>query len=69
MAFKENLANQKIILLSALAAKMWPNNKDASAYLSRKLSGKLPFTDEDEELARKKLTELSIDITKLAKSK
>jgi len=69
MDFRGYLINQKVIRLSALAEKMWPGNKSSAAYLSRKLAGKLPFTAEDEKLARKAIKELGINLIADSKAK
>ena len=65
MDFKEYLKQQSVFTLSALAAKMWPNNKMSANYLSVKLSGKYtdrPFTKADERKARKAMKELGMQI-------
>jgi ribulose 1,5-bisphosphate carboxylase large subunit-like protein len=69
MAFKDYLKEQKIVLQSAIASKMWPDNKDAAGYLNRKLRGKLEFTKDDEKLARKALKELGVKLISDAKQK
>lgn len=48
-----------------VAKDMYPNNKDAKTYLSRKLNDKLPFTDKDAEKAKAVLTELADRIARL----
>lgn len=58
MTVKEYLLTTTDINLAELARKMWPTNKNAKSYLSRKLSGDRPFTDKDAVLARKVLIEL-----------
>lgn len=62
MDFKDYLLTQKDFYLSALAFKMWPDNKSADTYLSSKLSGTRPFTPKDEKKARKALKELGIKL-------
>ena len=69
MDFKEYLLTQKDFMLSALASRMWPDNKSADTYLSVKLSGKRPFTEKDEQLARKALQDLGVSLIDQAKSK
>lgn len=70
MDFKEYLLTQKIFSLSALASLMWPKNKSADTYLSKKLRGLdgRVFTAKDEDLAREKLCELGVQIIIEAKS-
>lgn len=62
MDFKEYLINQKDIVLSALAFRMWPDNKAADKYLSAKLTGGRPFTAKDEKKARKALKQLGVKL-------
>lgn len=69
MDFKEYLLKQKDFYLSALAFRMWPANKSADTYLSVKLSGKRPFTEKDEDLARKALKELGVALVNASKDK
>ena len=71
MTFKEYLLTQKEFQLSALAKLMWPDNKTADNYLSRKLhdlTGRT-FTAKDEILARKALKELGISLVAKSKKK
>lgn len=64
MDFKEYLLSQKEFSLSALAFRMWPNNKQAHNYLSAKLNGLADrqFTKTDEKKARKALKELGVKL-------
>ncbi|SHF19114.1 hypothetical protein [Chryseobacterium vrystaatense] len=58
MTVKEYLKDHCKIDQSYIASKMWPNNSNASAYLSRKLNDKgRPFTKSDAEKAMKVLSE------------
>jgi len=64
MDFKQYLKEQSEFSLKALAFRMWPNNKTADNYLSRKLyeyDGR-KFTAKDEKLARKALKELGVKL-------
>ena len=68
MSAKEFLQNEKTLNLSAIAEKMWPENKSAKSYLARKLGGSessRPWTAADEVLAQKVLTELAIRINEI----
>jgi hypothetical protein len=71
MDFKDYLLTQKEFQLSALAFRMWPNNKAADTYLSKKLNGldDRTFTAKDEILARKALKELGISLVAQSKKK
>jgi hypothetical protein len=71
MDFKDYLINQKEFSLKALAFRMWPNNKTADNYLSKKLHGysDQQFTAKDEKLARKALKELGVKLIADAKQK
>ncbi|MDB5240069.1 MAG: hypothetical protein JWP57_694 [Spirosoma sp.] len=65
MDVKDFLKTNKDINLSELAQKMWPNNKSAKTYLSRKINGERPFTRKDAELAKRVLGELGVTLTSL----
>lgn len=52
------LKTNKTLKLAQIAALMWPGNSDAKTYLSKKMNGKLPFTDEDAAAARQVLHDL-----------
>lgn len=67
MDIKEFLLNTKEINLTGIAEQMWPNNKSAKTYLSKKLNGldNRVFTQKDAELALKVLNELGIKISEL----
>ncbi len=70
MDFKAYLLTQKKFSLSKLAFLMWPDNKTADNYLSKKLhnhSGR-SFTLKDEKLARKALKELGVELIADSKS-
>jgi hypothetical protein len=71
MDFKDYLLTQKEFSLSALAFRMWPNNKRADNYLSAKLNGLADreFTAKDEKLARKALKELGVKLIADSKAK
>jgi hypothetical protein len=60
MDVKEFLLTTKEINLTAIAQLMWPENKTAKTYLSKKLHGldNRVFTDKDAELALKVLKDL-----------
>jgi hypothetical protein len=64
MDFKKYLIEQKEFSLKVLANLMWPKNKTADNYLSKKLHDKmgLTFTPKDEKLARKALKQLGIKL-------
>ena len=66
MDYKEYLLKQDAINLAYIASKMWPTNKGAKSYLSTKLSdyGR-PWTDKDNELAKKALNELGNELASL----
>ncbi|MGJ1499639.1 hypothetical protein ACR79R_20165 [Sphingobacterium spiritivorum] len=59
MKIKEFLTNGGAINLRYVAAKMWPTNKSADAYMSRKLNGDRPWTDKDERKAKQILNDLA----------
>lgn len=68
MTAKEFLKTEKSLNLSAIAEKMWPENKAAKSYLARKLSeseSSRPWTESDEVLAHKVLSELAIRINEI----
>lgn len=70
MDFKEYLKTQNEFQLSALASRMWPNNKYADTYLSAKLAGvHQRFTKDDEKNARKCLKELGVKLIADSKQK
>lgn len=58
MNLKDYLIEQKEIKLSFIAESMWPTNKGAKGYLSKKLNGDLPWTEKDNEMAKRVLIEL-----------
>ncbi len=64
MDFKQYLLSQSQIQLSEIAFRMWPNNKTADNYLSKKLHDKMGkrFNDNDEKLARNALKELGVKL-------
>jgi hypothetical protein len=64
---KEFLKTNTDINPYSIAHKMWPKNKAAHVYLSRKISDKAdrPFTKKDAELALKVLNELANSIRSL----
>ena len=71
MDFKEYLLTQKEFQLSALAKLMWPDNKAADSYLSKKLNNLdgRTFTVNDEILARKALKALGVKLVADSKKK
>lgn len=66
-SIKEFLKNEKDINVYSIAHKMWPNNKGAHVYLSKKLNGldNRVFTSKDAELALKVLKDLGVRIKTL----
>jgi len=64
---KDFLRTNTDINTYSIAQKMWPKNKAAHVYLSRKISDKAdrPFTKKDAELALKILNELADKIKEL----
>lgn len=65
MKAMEYLKNSRAINASVIAEKMWPTNKTAKSYMSRKLNGERPWTDKDEQLAIKVLHDLGVELTSL----
>lgn len=67
MTVEDYLKNHCKVDLSHIASKMWPTNKNASAYLSRKLNNAdgRSFTKKDSEKALLVLKELSIELNNL----
>jgi hypothetical protein len=67
MEIKEFLLTTESLNLTGIAKLMWPSNKSAKTYLSKKLNGLdgRTFTDKDAALALKALNELADDIKKL----
>jgi len=67
MNVKEFLKTNTDINPYSIAHKMWPNNKGAHVYLSRKIgeNADRPFTKKDAELALKALNELAAEIIEL----
>ncbi|WP_312306488.1 hypothetical protein [Chryseobacterium sp.] len=67
MTVEDYLKNHCKVDLSHIASKMWPTNKNASAYLSRKLNNAdgRSFTKKDSEKALLALKELSIELNNL----
>lgn len=65
MKAKEFLTNEPSVNASAIANKMWPTNKSAKTYMSRKLSGDRPWTEKDEAKALEVLNELADRIKSL----
>ena len=59
MKAKDLLLNEPAINASVIANKMWPTNKSAKTYMSRKLNGDRPWTDKDEQKAIEVLNELA----------
>jgi hypothetical protein len=65
MDFKEYILNDCPIEKSVIAERMWPTNKAAKSYLSKKLSGERSWTDKDNALAKKVVNELGIELSLL----
>lgn len=63
----KSLLTANEINLAAIARLMWPENKTAKTYLSKKIHGlnNRDFTDKDAELALKVLKELAARINEL----
>ncbi|WP_159467999.1 hypothetical protein [Dyadobacter sp. 3J3] len=68
MDIENYLKNQSDINLSGLAKRMWPNNKYADNYLSKKLNGLdgRKWTKKDTERAKIALQELGIFLQQLS---
>ena len=67
MTVKEYLLNEPPIKLSFIAAKMYPENKNAASALNNKLKGEQnrQFTKKDSELAILALKDICKDINKI----
>ncbi|MGU3377376.1 hypothetical protein [Chryseobacterium sp. M5A1_1a] len=67
MTVEDYLKNHCKVDLTHIASKMWPTNKNAAAYLSRKLNNAdgRTFTKKDSENALKVLKELSLELSNL----
>lgn len=52
------------IHVNHIAYRMWPKNKTANSYLSQKLNGDIPWTENDENLAKIELKKFADDIRK-----
>ena len=67
MTVEEYLKNHCKVDLSYIASKMWSSNKNAGAYLSRKLNNAdgRSFTKKDAEKALQVLKELSKELNNL----
>lgn len=59
MKAKDFLKNDTSVNAKYIADKMWPTNKAAKVYLSQKLNGVRPWTENDEIEAKKMLNELA----------
>ena len=64
MTAKEFLLNDDRISAKGIAKLMWPNNKHANTYLSKKLNDKngLTWTDADEAKALAVFSQLKIEL-------
>ena len=71
MDFKEYLLTQSKFNLAKLAFLMWPDNKTAPHYLSKKLHNisNRKFTKADEDLARECLAKLGKELIADSKAK
>lgn len=58
MDFKEYIIERCPIDKAFIAEKMWPTNKAAKSYLSKKLNGERPWNEKDNALAQKVINEL-----------
>jgi hypothetical protein len=65
MDFKEYINKQCPIDKAFIAERMWPTNKGAKSYLSKKLSGERPWTEKDNDLAKKVINEYGHELTRL----
>lgn len=65
MTVEDYLKNHCKVEFAFIASKMWPTNKDAGTYLSKKLKGERPFTKRDAEKALAVLKDLSIELSNL----
>ena len=65
MKAKDFLLNDSPVNLKYVAGKMWPTNKSADTYMSRKLNGDRPWTEKDEQKAIEVLNELADRIKSL----
>lgn len=66
MTVKEYLLTKNEAVSQAyIARKMWPENPTSKSYLSNKLAGRLPWTEKNEEDARKILHDLGIELSNL----
>jgi hypothetical protein len=65
MDFKEYIINQCPIDKAFIAERMWPTNKGAKSYLSKKLSGERPWTEKDNALAKQVINDFGIELSKL----
>lgn len=65
MKAMDYLKNSRAINASVIAERMWPKNKTAKSYMSRKLNGERPWTAKDEQLAIKVLHDLGVELSEL----
>lgn len=65
MDFKEYLTTVCPVDKAYIANRMWPENKAAKSYLSKKLSGERPWTEKDNDLAKRVINEIGIELSKL----
>lgn len=62
MKVRDYLISQNAVTLAYVASQMWPGNKSAKVYLSKKLNGALPWTQADEESALEILRKLGEEL-------
>lgn len=58
MTVLEYLKKDSLVNLEVLANRVWPGNSNARSYLSRKINGGRPFTDEDAAKIKSALLEI-----------
>lgn len=58
MTMQEFLKTNRNINLTEIARLMWPGNANAKTYMSKKLSGKRPWTSSDTAKAKEALNEI-----------
>lgn len=67
MDFKEYILTVCPVDKAFVAERMWPTNKAAKSYLSKKLSGERSWTDKDNELAKKVINEIGEELANLGR--
>lgn len=67
MKAKDFLINDPSINTGFIASEMWPTNRSAKTYMSRKLNGERPWTEKDEDKAKEVLNHLADRIKEVVK--